>query len=128
MNNSEELKKWIESAVNKNKFNIETINYIFCSDKYLLKLNKQFLNHNYFTDIITFNNSTEKKKLNADIYISVDRVKANAKRFDVTFRDELHRILVHGILHLTGFDDKNEKYRAEMRRAEDLWLMNRAFL
>jgi probable rRNA maturation factor len=127
LNNTEELKKWIHFIVKKNKYNIDSINYIFCSDKYLLKLNKQFLHHDYFTDIITFNNSSERKRLNADIYISVDRVRANAKSFEVSFNDELHRVLIHGALHLVGYEDKNEKKRREMKKAEDLWLAKRSF-
>jgi probable rRNA maturation factor len=124
----EELKMWILSAGKAYRYSIQNINYIFCSDRYLLKLNKRFLNHNYFTDIITFNNSTQKKKLVADIYISIDRVKANAKKLDISFNEELHRMLIHGMLHLLGHDDKDEKKRSEMKKAEDLWLSKRTFL
>jgi rRNA maturation RNase YbeY len=93
-----------------------------------LQLNRQFLHHNYFTDIITFDNSIGKNKIEADIYISVDRVKVNAKRFKVAFDNELHRVLIHGILHITGFDDKSEQKSDEMKKAEDYWLSKRGFL
>jgi probable rRNA maturation factor len=127
LNHSDELKKWIHSAIRKHKFTARAIHYIFSSDKYLLKLNKEFLHHNYFTDIITFNNSTEKKNLEADIYISIDRVHANAEKFNMTFRDELHRVMIHGALHLVGFDDKKKSMQAEMRKEEDRWLEKRNF-
>ena len=91
-------------------------------------MNKKFLHHNYFTDIITFAHSAEKKKIEADIYISIDRIKINAQKFKVTLNDELHRVLIHGILHLTGYDDKSEKKRVEMKKAEDYWLSKRIFL
>jgi rRNA maturation RNase YbeY len=128
LNYSKELKKWIEASIRKKRFQVKTINFIFCSDKYLLQLNRQFLHHNYFTDIITFDNSIGKNKIEADIYISVDRVKVNAKRFKVAFDNELHRVLIHGILHITGFDDKSEQKSDEMKKAEDYWLSKRGFL
>jgi rRNA maturation RNase YbeY len=128
LNYSKELKKWIEATIRKKRFQVKTINFIFCSDKYLLQLNRQFLHHNYFTDIITFDNSIGKNKIEADIYISVDRVKVNAKRFKVAFDNELHRVLIHGILHITGFDDKSEQKSDEMKKAEDYWLSKRGFL
>jgi probable rRNA maturation factor len=118
----EELKKWIASAIKSYGYSMQVINYIFCSDKYLLKINQQYLKHNYFTDIITFNNSSEEKKLEADIFISIDRVKANAVQYKTTFNDELHRVMIHGALHLVGFDDKKSSKQAEMSMEEDKWL------
>jgi probable rRNA maturation factor len=128
MNHSSELKKWILSAIRKHKFKVKAINYIFCSDKYLLKLNKQFLKHNYFTDIITFDNSTEKANIEADVFISIDRVKANSNEFGTSFRDELHRVMIHGSLHLVGYKDKGPKDLSSMKQAEDLWLSKRKWL
>ena len=99
-----------------------SINYIFTSDQYLLDINKQYLNHDYLTDIITFNNSTSNNLLEADIFISIERVKDNAKALQVQFIDELHRVMIHGILHLLGFDDKTEHDKAEMRKKENHYL------
>ena len=128
LQNQDGLKKWILKAVRENKMTAGDINFIFCSDKYLLKLNRDFLNHNYFTDIITFDNSTEKGNAVADIYISVQRVAVNAKKFKSVFREELHRVMIHGILHLAGYSDKSKSGKNAMRSAEDYWLDKRTFL
>src|SRR5690348_4761099 len=85
------LRPWIEKVFRKNNLKIQSLNYIFCSDKYLRKLNKEYLAHDYYTDIITFDNSEVKGKIEADIFISIDRVSANAKEFKTSFNDELHR-------------------------------------
>jgi rRNA maturation RNase YbeY len=90
-------------------------------------MNKKFLKHNFFTDIITFDNSSESGKIEADIFISIDRVQANAKQFNTAFRDELHRVMIHGALHLIGFDDKTPANKTKMRQAEDAWLAKRKF-
>ena len=127
LQNQEPLKEWIESAFKKNKIKVESISYIFSSDKYLLKLNKDFLQHNYFTDIITFDNSNQKGKVEADIFISIDRVSANAKNFDTTFQNELHRVMIHGALHLMGYKDKTAPDKKKMRAAEEFWLKKRNF-
>jgi rRNA maturation RNase YbeY len=124
----QDLMQWIHSALKKYGYSVENINYIFCTDKYLLKLNKKYLGHNYFTDVITFNNSAEKKKLEADIFISIDRIRDNAKKYNTSFTDELHRVMIHGALHLAGFNDKNAVQQKKMREAEDLWLGKRKFL
>ena len=121
------LKKWIRKAFKENKIDISELNYIFCSDKYLLRLNKEYLSHSYFTDIITFDNSTTKVMVEADIFISSDRVLANAKKFKTTFRDELHRVMIHGALHLMGYNDKSASEEKVMREAEDFWLEKRNF-
>ena len=116
------LRKWIESVLVQNKKKAESINYIFSSDQYLLDINKQYLNHNYFTDIITFNNASAQESLQADIFISVERVKDNAKSLKTPFTDELHRVMIHGILHLIGFDDKTGQGKTEMRKKENHYL------
>jgi probable rRNA maturation factor len=128
LNYQKELRSWIKAVLIHYGYRANTINYIFCSDKYLLKINKQYLKHNYFTDIITFNNSTERKKPEADIFISVDRIKENALRYNTTFPDELHRVIIHGALHLAGFNDKTKAQQLRMREAEDLWLGKRKFV
>lgn len=121
------LKKWISLAFKENEISLLGINCIFCSDKYLLKLNKEYLGHNYFTDIITFDNSTEKGMVEADIFISIERVMANAKKFKTGFNDELHRVMIHGALHLMGYDDKTPQKEKAMRQAEEYWLGKRKF-
>ena len=124
---SDELKQWILSAFRVNKKKVHHISYIFCSDKYLLAMNKKFLHHNYFTDIITFDNSTEPGQIESDIFISIDRVQENAKKFNKPFKDELHRVMIHGALHLIGYDDKKPANKKKMQSAEDSWLEKRRF-
>ncbi len=97
---------------------IESLNYIFCSDEYLLEMNKEHLDHDYYTDIITFPYQ-QGEVVEGDIFISIDRVKDNAHSMKVTFENELYRVISHGLLHLLGFKDKTEEETAEMRAAED---------
>lgn len=97
--------------------------YIFCTDEYLLEKNKTFLNHDTLTDVITFDLSENSKELQAEIYISVDRVKENAAEFKVPVNEELHRVIFHGMLHLCGFGDKTKKDQLEMRQKEQACLM-----
>lgn len=111
-------RKCIEAILKNNKKEIGIINFIFCSDSYLYKMNKEFLKHNTLTDIITFDYS-EGTTISGDIFISIDRVKENAKLFHVKQLDELHRVMVHGILHMLGFSDKSEKEEQEMRSQEN---------
>ncbi len=94
------------------------ITYIFCSDKYILKINNEYLQHDYYTDIITFDYS-EKDSIAGDLFISLDTVKSNAEQFEQPFDTELHRVIIHGILHLCGQKDKTEKDSEEMRRKEN---------
>jgi len=124
---SDELKQWILSAFRVNKKRVHHISYIFCSDKYLLAMNKKFLDHHFFTDIITFDNSTEPGKIESDIFISIDRVQENARKFNTLFKDELHRVMIHGALHLIGYDDKKPANKKKMQSAEDAWLEKRRF-
>jgi len=116
------VRAWIEASVKEEGYNLDNLSYIFCDDKYLLKLNKDYLNHDTFTDIITFDYSEKKGIINGEIYISIDRVKANAKEFKSTFINELHRVMIHGILHLCGYKDKSSKQKLEMRAKEDYYL------
>ena len=122
LNKKEQLYKWITSAAKKEGFDIIELNYVFCTDPYLKKMNVKFLKHNYFTDIITFDNSIEKKKIIGDIFISIDRIRINAKQYETTFDNELHRVMIHGLLHLTGYKDKTPKDQQVMRKMEDLYL------
>jgi len=98
------------------------LNFIFCNDEYLLLINQQFLNHNTYTDIITFDLSPSEKILNAEIYISLPRVKDNASQLSISFSEELHRVIFHGCLHLCGFKDKSKNDKLMMRKMENLWL------
>ena len=116
-----ELKAFIESLFKREKKKLSSINYIFCSDKRLLEINRQFLNHDFYTDIITFDLS-ESDSTQAEIYISVDRVKDNAKSLGTSFKSELHRVIFHGALHLCGYRDKTNKERKEMRVKESFYL------
>ena len=116
------LKKWIAAVIKGKRFTLVQINYIFCNDAYLLKMNKNYLHHNTYTDIITFNNSTEKKKIEADIFISYERVKINAANYETSVNDELHRVMIHGVLHLLGYKDKSAKDKKLMRKMEDKML------
>jgi|SRR5690606_23504449 len=98
------------------------IQYVFLDDEALLEINKEFLNHDYYTDIITFDLSSEEHCLESDIYISLDRVKENAKNLNITFDEELHRVLFHGILHLLGWNDASKEDEAKMREQENIWI------
>ena len=115
------LGRWIRSVAAEYGFAVGNINYIFCSDERELEVNRQFLGHDYYTDIITFDYSTP-STLNGDIFISLDTVRSNAEQLQLPFLDELHRILIHGVLHLTGQGDKTPETKIEMTRKEDLAL------
>lgn len=115
-------KKWIKNASFSEGYEVSQLNYIFCSDEYLLEINKQYLDHDYFTDIITFDNSEEDKELEGDIYISVDRVRDNAETFHTDFDSEMRRVLIHGLLHLVGYEDSSEALKTAMRAKEDEYL------
>lgn len=115
------IKHWISSIIEKKKRRVGGLNFVFCSDEFLLGMNKHYLNHDTYTDIITFDYSKEDKNLpiSGDIYISIDRIKENAAKFDVAFENELHRVIIHGTLHLLGYADKTKAAKAEMTRQED---------
>ena len=110
----------------KEKKSLGDLNYVFCSDKYLLKINRKYLNHNYFTDVITFENPTS-EAISGDIFISYDRVKDNAKSLRQSRLDELHRVMIHGLLHLLGYSDKNPDQQKVMKSKEDFYLSLRTF-
>lgn len=112
-------KKWLVNISKSNDYDIENLNYIFCSDEYLLSINRQYLDHDYYTDIITFDNSEEEGVLESDIYISVDRVRENAESFTSDFNTELRRVIIHGLLHLIGYEDTTDELKAQMRSKED---------
>lgn len=116
--NPDLLSEWIKSVIEKEGYNLQHACYIFCSDEYLLQLNKEYLNHDTYTDIITFP-YTYPPLIEGDMFISIDRVKDNARQYEVTFEQELHRVMIHGIFHLCGYSDKSPEEEARMRQKED---------
>ncbi|MET0462402.1 MAG: rRNA maturation RNase YbeY [Chitinophagaceae bacterium] len=113
------LKVFIQDIFRKEKKKLSSLNYIFCSDKRLLEINRQFLKHDYYTDIITFELSPMGAPVEGEIYISIDRVRDNANQHGSTFTRELHRVIFHGVLHLCGYKDKNTAQEKLMRKKED---------
>lgn len=112
------IMRWLERVAAKYCTRVGQVNYLFCGDEHILDVNRKFLGHDYFTDIITFDYSTL-PVLNGDIIISLDTVRSNAETLGINFNDELHRVIVHGVLHLTGQGDKTPETEAEMHRKED---------
>lgn len=111
-------KSWITEIIVSEKKNVGELNYIFCDDAYLLQINIEYLQHDYYTDIITFD-YTEGNKIQGDVFISVERVKENAENFKTSFEEELLRVMSHGILHLCGYGDKTEEETSTMREKEN---------
>jgi probable rRNA maturation factor len=116
------IKRWLESVIISESSVLEELNFIFCSDDYLLNMNQQYLNHDTYTDVITFDNSTESKVIVGDIFISIDRVKENAGSLNISTIEELQRVMVHGTLHLLGYKDKSKAAKAQMTAKEDFYL------
>lgn len=113
------LKKFLENLFLKEGFKLEHLEYIFCTDKYLLKINQVFLHHDTFTDILTFDFSDTPNNISGEIYISAERVRENAEKFGVSFENELHRVIFHGVLHLCGYKDKQPEDQKLMRNKEN---------
>lgn len=116
------LKQQINNLFLQEKCRLSNLNIIFCTDKALLQINRDFLQHDYYTDIITFPINQAKTSIEAELYISVDRVRDNAKVAAVSFKEELHRVIFHGCLHLTGYNDKTSQQIKKMREREDHYL------
>lgn len=112
------IELWIVELIKIEKRELGIINIIFTSNDYLLKINQEYLNHHYNTDVITFNYNVE-TVISGDIFVSVDQVRINAKRFSTVFNNEINRVMIHGVLHLIGYDDKDEKSQMEMTRMEN---------
>ncbi len=110
--------KWIKSVANKYDKQIGDICYLFCTDEKILEINRQFLNHDFYTDIIAFDYS-EGNKISGDIFISLETVLSNSQKYQTSFDEELHRVMIHGILHLCGLNDKSDDEIKEMRKAEE---------
>ncbi len=116
------LKIFIENLFATEKRRLVTLTYIFCSDEYLLEINKAFLKHDFYTDVITFDLSETTDETEGEVYISIDRIKENAKQMGASFKEELHRVIFHGALHLCGYKDKNKTDLFKMRLAENKYL------
>ncbi len=118
LQNESKIKNWIKSVIVENGKQLTVLNFILTSDEEVHRINKQYLQHDTYTDIITFPMS-DKEVIEGDIFMSIDRIKDNAKQLNVTFENEFHRVLIHGVLHLIGFDDKTPELKKEMRQAEN---------
>ena len=127
LQNPEKVASWISVIISNENLEEGELSYIFCDDEYLHKLNVEFLKHDTLTDIISFDNSLG-NQINGDIFISVERVKENASKFNTTFENELHRVIIHGVLHYCGYKDKTKKDADLMRVKENKALSLRDFL
>jgi len=113
-----DIKKWLVKIVSEHKRKLGPVNIIFVNDEKILEINQKYLNHDYLTDILTFNYNTE-KLISGDIYISIERVEENAQKFNCTFQTEILKVIVHGFFHLLGFDDKTKTQKTVMRNLEE---------
>jgi probable rRNA maturation factor len=127
LKNPNQVSEWITNIIESHDHELVNLTYVFCSDDYLHEINVEYLDHDTLTDIITFDNADEEGIVEGDIFVSIDRVRDNAKDLGTTFDDELHRVLIHGVLHLLGFKDKTEEQEALMRKQEDSSLSLRKF-
>jgi rRNA maturation RNase YbeY len=121
------VKEWVKTTISSEGYKLKELNYIFCSDSYLLGINQQYLNHDTYTDIITFDNSEKKEIIEGDIFISIDRIRENAEKFATGELNELHRVIIHGALHLLGYKDKTAGDKKLMTAKEDHYLNTRNF-
>ncbi|WP_179412566.1 rRNA maturation RNase YbeY [Mucilaginibacter sp. E4BP6] len=122
------VRQWITDTIIAEGYKLKELNYIFCSDAYLLEINRQYLDHDTYTDIVTFDNSEEEGKIVSDIFISIERIRENAAKFNVTEINELHRVIIHGALHLLGYKDKSPADKQKMTQKEDFYLSKRVFI
>lgn len=124
----QKVREWINDVIKSEGFSrIAELNFIFCSDEYLLDINKEYLDHDTYTDIITFDSSEVEDVIAGDIFISIERVRENAEKFSVVETDELHRVIVHGVLHLCGYMDKSKEEKNTMTSKENEYLTKRKF-
>ncbi len=122
LKNSRKTISWVKDSIKAEEKTTGELNFIFCSDNHLLQMNIDYLQHNTFTDIITFDTSEEEGLICGDIFISIDRVMDNAHKFKKEVDNELHRVIIHGVLHLIGYSDKTANKKSIMRRKEDAYL------
>ena len=122
LKNKTAVRKWITDTIVAEGYKLSELTYIFCTDEYLLKINQEYLDHDTYTDIITFDNSEKEGVIVGDIFISIERIYENAAKFGVTAEQELHRVLIHGTLHLLGYPDKTPAAKKKMTQKEDFYL------
>ena len=127
LSHEEGLREWINKIIVAEEHETGEVSYVFCDDEYLLKINKDFLDHDSYTDIITFNYNLG-KQINSEIYISTERVRENSGLYKTEFIDELHRVMIHGVLHLCGYEDRTDDEKEVMRTKENEALNARSFL
>lgn len=127
LKNKVKVRQWVKDTIAAEGYKLNELNYIFCSDAYLLDINKQYLDHDTYTDIVTFDNSETEGSITGDIFISVDRIRENALAFNTSLADELHRVIIHGALHLLGYKDKKPADKKNMTLKEDYYLNFRRF-
>ena len=113
----------MKKVADKEGFSINNLNYIFCSDEYLYKINLEYLAHDTYTDIITFDNSEQELTIEGDIFVSIERVRENSQTLNTVFEEEIKRVIIHGLLHLCGYDDHTPEDKAEMRRLETEYIL-----
>ena len=118
LKNKNKVKDWVKSTIAAEDYKLQELNYIFCSDAYLLQINRQYLDHDTYTDIITFDNSEKEKVITGDIFISIERIRENAAKFETGELNELHRVIIHGALHLLGYTDKTAASKKLMTSKE----------
>ncbi|MFD1166030.1 rRNA maturation RNase YbeY [Sphingobacterium daejeonense] len=124
----QKIRTWIGETIKAEGFKrVGELSFVFCSDAYLLEINRQYLNHDTFTDIVTFDSSEDEDVIAGDIFISVERIRENASKFSVSEKDELNRVIIHGVLHLCGYYDKKKEEKALMTEKEDYYLSTRTF-
>jgi len=128
LKNKTKVKQWIKDTITAEGFKLKELTYVFCSDAYLLPLNQQYLDHDTYTDIITFDNSEVEGDIVGDIFISVERIRENAAKFGITETEELHRVIIHGALHLLGYTDKSIVTKKKMTQKEEEDLAKRMFI
>ncbi len=128
LKNKLKVRQWITNTIIAEGFKLQELTYVFCSDAYLLQINQQYLDHDTYTDIITFDNSEYEGDIIGDIFISIPRVRENAGIFKVSETDELHRVIIHGALHLLGYKDKTPADNKKMTQKEDEYLAKRSFI
>jgi len=116
------IASWVAHTITSENFELSEINYIFCSDEYLHQINVDYLQHDYYTDIITFDNSEKEGVVESDIFVSIERVQDNAEDQGIPFETELRRVIIHGVLHLVGYKDKTDVEQTEMREKENAYL------
>lgn len=121
------LRNWLLKSIEAENYTLIELNFIYCSDDYLLKINKEYLNHDTYTDTVTFDNSEIEGEILGDIFISIDRIRENAKTFKTATKDELHRVMIHSTLHLLGYKDKSPKDKTQMTAKENEYLAVRGF-